>query len=281
MELSAETIDHVTVAGPTLGALVDALRRYGLDPAYGGEHDNGVTEMAAVGFPDGSYLELISSLDLEQTAPLWDGHIREHGGPCGWAVVVDDLGATLDTLWDRGVTVEGPTRLSRERPDGTELAWSMAFLGPGDPGSRLPFLITDHTPREARAQPGRGCADTGLTGVKRVVVGVDALDAAVDRYRTAFALDAPTRRAETQNGLAVARFADAPVDLVAPDGAGWLADRLAALGPSPAAFLLGAEPTAPIRDRVQEAGPDRWLGRDVGWLDVTGRPGLPDLGVRL
>lgn len=275
-----DAIDHVTVAGPTLDAPTDALDGYGFDPAYGGEHSNGVTEMAGVGFPDGSYLELVSSVDLEQTAPLWDAPIRENGGPCGWAVAVDDLDGVLDTLRDRGVAVEGPTRLSRERPDGTDLAWSMAFLGPGDPGSHLPFLISDHTPREARAQPGRGCADTGVTGVERVVVGVDSLDAGIDRYRTAFALDAPARHPGAHDGLAVARFADAPVDLVAPAGADWLADRLERFGTTPCTFLLGAEPGAPIRDRADGGGgPGTWLGRDVGWVDVTGGSGLPDLGV--
>jgi hypothetical protein len=265
-------VDHVTVAGTGLDALRDPLEAAGFAPGYGGEHDNSVTEMAAVGFPDGSYLELIAAVTADP-APFWDAQIRADGGPCGWAVGVDDLQGAVDRLRDRGVAVEGPTELSRERPDGTLLEWSMAFPGPGDPGSHLPFLLTDHTPREQRARPGRGSEGTGVTGVERVVLGVETLAAGTDRYRTAFDLAAPERREEPAHGVRVARFPDAPVDLVAPQDGGWLADRLDAFGPGPCTFLLGSDGTA-------EAGTaGTWLGREVGWLDVTGGPGPADLGI--
>ena len=53
-------IDHVTIAGSDLKALQAGLERVGIATTYGGAHANGVTEMALVSFPDGSYLEAIA-----------------------------------------------------------------------------------------------------------------------------------------------------------------------------------------------------------------------------
>ena len=46
--------------------------------------------MALLSFADGSYVELISTLEPRQTSPLWHAHIAGDGGPCARAVGVDD-----------------------------------------------------------------------------------------------------------------------------------------------------------------------------------------------
>ena len=56
-------IDHATLAARSLDPMVEALRGLGFGPTYGGAHSNGVTHMSLVSFPDGSYLELISTLE--------------------------------------------------------------------------------------------------------------------------------------------------------------------------------------------------------------------------
>ena len=75
-------IDHVTLAGSDLKALEQVFALAGLATDYGGPHSNGITHMSLLGFDDGSYIELISTLEPGQAAPWWD---RAHRGQ-RWAV---------------------------------------------------------------------------------------------------------------------------------------------------------------------------------------------------
>ena len=84
-------IDHATLAARELEPLSDLFRRLGLDPVYGGTHSNGITHMAVLGFPDGSYLELISTLQPGQPSPWWEQAIHTSAGPCAWAVRVTGI----------------------------------------------------------------------------------------------------------------------------------------------------------------------------------------------
>ena len=77
-------IDHVTIAGADLAALQQGFTNAGLTPDYGGVHSNGVTHMAALGFDDGSYLELISTVEPGKESPWWPKQIAADGGPCAW-----------------------------------------------------------------------------------------------------------------------------------------------------------------------------------------------------
>jgi hypothetical protein len=86
-------VDHVTIAGPHLTPLEHAFAGIGLKPTYGGLHSNGITHMAMLSLGDGSYIELISTLEAGQTSPLWRAHIAGDGGPCAWAVEADDVAA--------------------------------------------------------------------------------------------------------------------------------------------------------------------------------------------
>ncbi|PSQ09805.1 hypothetical protein BRC93_12015 [Halobacteriales archaeon QS_5_70_15] len=56
-------VDHAVVAGSDLDALGTAFADVGLETEYGGEHSNGVTHNRTLGFADGSYLELISTIE--------------------------------------------------------------------------------------------------------------------------------------------------------------------------------------------------------------------------
>ncbi|MFC7176302.1 VOC family protein [Halosegnis marinus] len=189
-------IDHVTVAGRSLDALRDAFAAAGLDTTEGGAHSNGVTHMATLTLPDGSYLELVSTVEEGAASPWWDAAIRTDAGPCAWAVRVDDAAATAAAMRERGVAVEGPVEYARERPDGVVVEWELVYLGDGEPGSLLPFCIADTTPRAERA--GEPSPGVGPTAVRTVVVAVPDLAAATDRLRAAFDLAAPVEgRANT------------------------------------------------------------------------------------
>ncbi|MFC7166091.1 VOC family protein [Halospeciosus flavus] len=133
------TIDHVTVAGRNLDALSTAFSDGELPAEYGGTHSNGATHMSIVGFRDGSYIELVSTVDLSTPSPWWHDPIYGDGGPCAWAIDVEDIDEASETLRDRGIAVEGPIDYERERADGTLVEWELSFLGDeADPGATLP-----------------------------------------------------------------------------------------------------------------------------------------------
>ena len=269
-------IDHVTVAGRDLDRLTDAFAAAGLPVAYGGRHSNGSTHMAIVGFRDGSYVELISTIESETEAPWWNEPIHGDGGPCAWAVGVDDIAAASADLRDRGVAVDGPAGHERRREDGTLVEWDLTYLGEGDPGSTLPFLISDRTPRERRVRPTGDLASSPVVGVDTVVIGVSDLPAAVETFTNAFDAADPTHGADDRLNADTASFPDRPVVLARPRGDGWLADRLDAFGPRPLAYLLGYDADGPPAFDGLVSG--SLGGRSVEWLPVTHPVGRRYLG---
>jgi len=261
-------IDHVTFAGPDLRDLERRFAQVGMPADYGGAHSNGVTHMSLIGFRDGSYLELISTLDPGADSPWWHTAILAGAGPSGWALQVVDVPGEVRRLRGLGVPVRGPLRMGRVNPKGKRVAWELAFVGEGEPGSVLPFLIHDLTPRSCRVVPSAGVVDGPLAGVAAVVVAVRDLDASVDLFQRVHGCPAPRRGRWPALGAACARFEGTPCVLVAPVGAdSALQRRLDAVGQSPCALLLGADDfeAAVARHR---AGPARsWPGGRVAWLD--------------
>ncbi len=260
-------IDHVTVAGRDLDRLTEAFSAAGLPVEYGGHHSNGVTHMAIIGFPDGSYIELISKHTADTHSPWWNDPIDTNTGPCAWAIGVDDIETTTATFRNRGVTVDGPTAYERERDDGTLVEWDLTSLEGGDPGTRLPFLIADRTPRELRVQPTGDLATSPVHGIDTVVLGVPDLTTAVDAFTTAFDAQEPTRSTSVDLHADVASFHDLPVVLAEPTGDGWLAERVSRTGTSPIAYLIGYEPDADHGFENLTTG--LIADRSVEWLPVT------------
>jgi hypothetical protein len=268
-------VDHVTVAGNELDRLTDPFTDAGFRVRYGGKHSNDITHMSLVGFRDGSYIELISTIEPGMDSPWWDEPIHGNGGPCAWAIAVDDIEATTADLRDRGVPVEGPEAYRRIREDGTVIEWDLTFLGAGDPGASLPFLISDRTPRERRVQPTDD-ATPSIVGVDTVVLGVPDLDAAVERFAAAFGLADPTIGQLTNPSADTAVFPGQPVALAQPRGEGRLADRIEEFEPLPVAYLLGRERGAEPRFDDLTAGS---IGdRRIEWLPVTDPVGYRYLG---
>jgi len=68
-------------------------------------------------------------------------------------------------------------------PDGIRLDWETAQVGQEPRGSFFPFLIRDLTPRQQRAFPTGKPSAKDFTGVRRVIIAVRDLDAAVKRYQ--------------------------------------------------------------------------------------------------
>jgi hypothetical protein len=261
-------IDHVTVAGKNVEAMTEALRSVGgIKAEYGGPHSNHATEMAVASFPDGSYLELIAIQPKADPTALaahyWHKFLESDGGPCAWAIRPADFDAEVERLRKAGIAVSAPNRSGRKRPDGVQLDWETAQVGPTN-GGFFPFMIRDLTPRERRAFPSGKPTVTAWTGVVKVVIGVQDLDAAAERYRKAFGLAAPQRQEDAAFGAKLAWFPGTPVVLAAPLLSGsWLSARLQRFGEAPCAFILGPR-QGPY---VLAGGASQWFGHSVFWAD--------------
>jgi len=267
-------IDHVTLAGSDLKALEQVFARAGLATDYGGPHSNGITHMSLLGFDDGSYIELISTLEPGQTAPWWDAHIQGNGGPCAWAVEAGDVAAEAARIAALGIPVRGPNGMTRQRPDGVLVEWDLAFVGERQPGATLPFLIKDRTPRQWRVRPSARVTGTDLAGVAMVVLGVQDLDRAVDLFRRVYGWPAPETEDDVNVGR-LAHFPGTPVLLAAPLRPNdFLAERLRHFDESPCAFLIGTSNLYAASNRLRLGTVSSWFDRQIFWFDAPRRHGI-------
>jgi hypothetical protein len=262
-------VDHVTVCGAELQVMRNAFASVGLETDYGGPHANGITHMALVGFQDGSYVELIAPQKPGMAAGSdWSKFMAGDAGPCAWAVETGDIRADLATLKAAGIATRGPAAGGRQKRDGTSLRWEAASVGPGTPGSQLPFLIEDKTERSLRVQPSVSLRGSGLRGVAIVVLGVQNVHTSSSMFQQAYGWRSPQMEDHPEFGARLAYFVGMPVVLAAPlDGNPWLSDRLTKFGPSPVAFLLDAEKFDSTSKGFALEKRASWFGRRVGWFN--------------
>ena len=261
-------LDHVSICGSNLDALRQDFTDVGLTPDLGGPHGNGITQMASIGFDDGTYIELIAPIKSGVTAGSdWSKFMSEDAVTCAWAVGTNVLLQEVDRLKKAGVAIKGPDSGSRKRPDGMSIEWKTADVGNGTPGSTLPFVIEDETPRAWRVQISASVQGSPLTGVENVVLGVNNLDAAIALFKKTYGWSDPLL--ETQKDIGkMAYFPGEPVILAAPAGGGWLADRLAKYGESPVAYLLASRDFAGAVKKYKLSGNKSWFGQKVVWFDA-------------
>ncbi len=260
-------IDHVTVAGKSVEAMRKALEAAGIPSEYGGPHSNHATEMALASFPDGSYLELIAIQPKADPAALaahyWYKFMEADAGPCAWAIRPADLLDEVERLRKTGIAVSDPRRAGRRRPDGVQLDWETAQVGPTN-GGFFPFMIHDFTPRENRSFPSSKPTSDKWAGIVAVVIGVRDLDAAIARYQQAYGLAEPERQDNPAFGAKLASFAGTPVVLATPlSSHSWLNARLDQFGEAPCAFVLGNRRPATL-DKISWADADQ-LGWHLGF----------------
>lgn len=259
-------LDHVSVCGSNLDALRSAFTEVGLTPDFGGPHGNGVTQMAAIGFDDGTYIELIAPVKAgEASGSPWGKFMGEDAITCAWAVGTNVLLQEVDRLKKAGIPVTEPVKGSRKRPDGMSIEWSTADAGAGTPGSVLPFIIEDQTPRAWRVQTSPSVQGAPVSGVENVVIGVSNLDAAVAMFRKAYGWADPIIETQKDWGK-MAYFPGEPVILVS--GAGWISERIGKFGESPVAFLLAARDFPAAVKKYRLSGTKTWFGQKVAWFDA-------------
>lgn len=261
-------LDHVSVCGSNLDTLRQTFTDVGLAPDFGGPHGNGVTQMAAVGFDDGTYLELIAPIKPGVTQGSdWAKFMNMDAELCAWAVGTNVLLQEVDRLKKAGIPVTSPTPGSRKRPDGMSIEWNTAAVGPGTPGSLMPFMIEDQTPRAWRVQTSASVQGAPVSGIENVVVGVSNLDASIAAFRKAFGWSEPLTETQKDWGK-MAYFPGEPVILVAPLGGNWISERISRFGECPVAVLLSAKDSAAAAKKYHLSAGKTWFGQKVAWFDV-------------
>jgi glyoxalase-like protein len=261
-------LDHVSICGSNLDALRQAFTDVGLTPDFGGPHGNRITQMALIGFDDESYIELIAPVKPGATEGSdWGKFMAGDAGTCAWAVGTNVLLQQVDHLKKAGIAVTAPERGSRKRPDGMSVEWMTAKAGSGTPGSTLPFMIEDQTPRAWRVQPSASVQGAPVFGVESVVLGVNNLDASIALFRKAYGWAEPLTETQKDFGK-LAYFPGEPVILAAPSGGGWLEERLGKFGETPVAILLGTRDSAAAAKKYKLSGTKTWFGQKVAWFDA-------------
>ncbi len=210
------TFDHALVTVPSLADACMDFAAAGFTVTAGGRHEGTPTENALVLLEDGTYLELFALRDptlrdelrarrtWRDVDPLGRRFLAAFLGPYGVADCIfrtSGMERYVSAAKLRGVPVDGPFAMGRERPDGVRLAWKL-----GLPLSReLPFLIEDVTPLERRIPdaPERRTHANGARAVAVVEIAVGDVDSALEQWRQWLDVSAVSRRedgAEVQVG---------------------------------------------------------------------------------
>jgi len=270
-------VDHTSICGSNLDTLRQMFTDVGLTPDFGGPHGNGITQMAAVGFDDGTYIDLIAPVKAGATSGSnWAKFMSEDAVTCAWAVGTNVLLQEVDRLKKAGIAVTTPERGSRKRPDGMSVEWMTADVGSGSPGSVMPFIIEDETPRAWRVQTSASVQGAPVAGVEDIVIAVSNLDASIATFRKAYGWSEPMTENQKDWGK-MAYFPGEPVILVASSG-GWTSDRIGKFGESPVAILLASKDFAAAVKKYKLSGTKTWFGQKVAWFD-TGKLKGVRLGV--
>ncbi|MEJ2132240.1 MAG: VOC family protein [Gammaproteobacteria bacterium] len=127
----------------------------GVAPAPGGPHPGFGTRNALADLGRQRYLEIIAPDPEQALENNLGGELSRLEAPYlrTWAIRVDDLTSTRDSLGSLGFDPRGPTAMSRALPSGELISWELLFLshedyiarsaGSGQLGSAgvLPFFI--------------------------------------------------------------------------------------------------------------------------------------------
>lgn len=263
--------DHALICVSDLAPMQQGLTDVGLKPDYGGHHGHATTQMAQLGFPDGSYIGVEAPVDVSvETGTPQSALMKANAGACGWSVTSTDMKGDLERISKLGVKVGEPEGRSRNRPDGTMAEWHSASLGTGAPGSNLPFLIEDKGPRSNRAPHASPSTEgTTLSGVGVVVLGVKNLEESIALFRRVYALPAPKVEDHPEFGAKIVYFPGTPVMLAAATSSdSWVAERIGRLDQIPLAFLLHADDFKVASKHFSLPAGKRWFNLDVSWFDV-------------
>jgi hypothetical protein len=153
-------LDHILWAAPDLGAgdkIIENLT--GVAPARVGSHPGFGTRNSLIGLDSGIYCEIISPDPAQNLKGNRGGDVAAlpRPGIITFAIRTDDFGALSAAAQREGVSLQGPIAMSRARPDGVRLDWTILHLGDSRFGEAIPFVIDwGASPHPSRGVPA-GC----------------------------------------------------------------------------------------------------------------------------
>jgi hypothetical protein len=153
-------LDHILWAAPDLGAgekIIGSLT--GVAPARGGSHPGFGTRNSLMGLDSGIYLEIISPDPAQALEGNRGGRIAAlpRPGVMTFAIRSDDLDTLSAAARREGLSVQGPVAMSRDRPDGVRLDWTILYLEDSRFGEAIPFVIDwGQSPHPSESVPA-GC----------------------------------------------------------------------------------------------------------------------------
>ena len=262
-------IDHLMICVPDLARGTEQYRRMGFNVQPGGAHPGKGTHNA-IAFNDEDYLEILAVRDPAEyaAASSWGGGLPAFiaaGGGIRYAVLQsDDLAADVAAMRARGVDVSDAMDGSRRTPDGKELKWKAAVLGPKN---LLPIFFIQHLTPLAERRKLAGAADhpNGVRFLERTYIVVQDLEASVAAYSKVLGVSEPRMYKGTviMSHMAVFQFGPAGLTIAHPYAPGPAADALARRGPGPFQALYRTTS----------------MGAAARWIEKHGMP-PPARGVR-
>jgi hypothetical protein len=222
--------DHAVVGVRSLDAAMTAWKALGFDTGPGGRHTGRGTFNAIVRFGL-DYIELISIYDRSEVESRGEpnalalAHLIDHadGGLLGYAVASDDIEADGRRLREAGFTVDGPTPMQRQRPDGKILRWRLLVPRGGSWGTPLPFIIQwDDSDADRLTWERPGSHANGTERIAALAIAVRDLSAWTEIYSKRLGLTLELRDEIPELAATRARFrvGSTFLDLLAPAGSG-------------------------------------------------------------
>ena len=268
-------IDHLMICVPDLARATEAYRRMGFDMKAGGVHPGKGTHNS-LAFIGEDYLELLAIRDEKEhkatakpgtTHHGMESYVAAGGGIRYVIIQSDDLAADVAAMRARGVDVSDPVDAGRKTPQGHDIKWKTASLGPKNP---LPiFFIQQMMPMtERRRLAGAGDHPNGVKFLERTYIVVQDLAASVAMYSKVLGVSEPRMYKGTviMSHMAVFQFGQAGLTIAHPYAPGPASISLEKRGPGPfQALYRTTSMGAAMRWMAKEGLPPPAVGtRDTG-----------------
>ena len=223
--MTSLSLDHVILVVSDLQVASRQFSQLGFTVVQGGVHSGGLTHNALVPFPDGTYLELLSTtkssrlkvLSLLKKIRLLGFYIGDDTkinrrlttdlasgiGMADFCMRAGDLEKEISLLETRGEKFSAAIPGGRIRPDGKEIAWLTSVPRTLD----LPFLIEDKTPHELRLAPvDEDVHENGILGISGLAILVSNLVESMAHYRALLGEDPVSQAQFSQPGTQSSEF---------------------------------------------------------------------------
>ena len=283
-------IDHITIGVADLEQGVAQYKKLGFNVLKGGVHAGRGTHNA-VAWNGEEYIELLAIRDVAEyrtastTGGEFEKFITAGGGIRSIALASDDLAADVEGMRSRGIDVGDPLEGSRRTPDGLELRWKIAMLGPTH---ALPVFFIQHlTPLAQRRPTGAAAHPNAVTGLERAYIVVNDANASAALCARILGMDQPGLQKGTviMSNMAIFQLGPTGLGIVTPYADGPAASALKKRGPGAfqalyrttsmgaAANWMAAQGLPPLERGVRNTGehamlatPAEACGADIGFV---------------